>query len=286
MKAQLEKITSLPQSSFKVFKYENQSFDAPWHFHPEYELVFIEKSNGIRYVGDSVMEFEENDLVLLGSNLPHCWKNTEENKSTAKSIVVQWRSDFMGKGWNEGVEFTTIKKMLKRSSRGIHFKGETVEKIAVLLRAMLNQRPFEKTITLLKVLDILSESKENVLLSGDNFAAKLNHKTNERINVIHNFVSENYNRQITLSEMANLVAMNEESFCRFFKKTFNKSFFTFLNEYKIKLACKMLIESDKQVSEIAFRSGYESLPFFYRQFNKFIGCSPLVYQQKYKRAFS
>ena len=107
-----------------------------------------------------------------------------------------------------------------------------------------------------------------------------------KIDLIQNYVGDNYHRQLTLAEVANIVGMSEETFCRFFKRSFNKSFFTFLNEYKVKLACKELIESNKQVSEIAFLCGYESLPFFYRQFKKFIGCSPLVYQKKYLKVFS
>ena len=77
MKALLEKISNPAQSSFTIFYYSEKEFDAPWHFHPEYELTYIKSSSGMRYVGDSVLEFEAGDLVLLGPNLPHCWKNTD-----------------------------------------------------------------------------------------------------------------------------------------------------------------------------------------------------------------
>ncbi|WP_298474197.1 AraC family transcriptional regulator [uncultured Maribacter sp.] len=285
MKAQLEKIVSSPRSSFKVFLYSNTEFDAPWHFHPEFELTYITKSSGMRYVGDSVLEFEEGDLILLGANLPHCWKNTTEHKTTSESIVLQWKEDVIGEGWLSRTEFMDIKKLLILASRGVKFGKAVTKKIDPLLRGMISHSPFENIISLLQILNLLAHSKNKTVLSGDNFSPRLNDKVNVRINVIHDFVNKNYHRQITLTEIAGLVSMSEESFCRFFKKTFNKSFFTFLNEYKIKLACKLLIDSNKQVAEIAFLSGYESLPFFYRQFNKFIKCTPLVYQQKYARAF-
>ncbi len=286
MKAQLEKISSSPRSSFKVFTYSDSMFNAPWHFHPEYELTYIEQSSGMRYVGDSVLEFEKGDLVLLGSNLPHCWKNTTVSEMTSKSIVVQWKEDVIGEGWLTKTEFSDINKLLILASRGVKFNNRVTKKIVPLLRKMEKQTPFENIISLLQILNTLAHSKNKITLSGNNFAPKLNVKVNERINVIHNFIMENYQRQITLKEISCVVSMSEESFCRFFKKTFNKSFFTFLNEYKIKLACQLLIDSNKQVAEIAFLSGYESLPFFYRQFNKFIKCTPLVYQQKYARAFA
>lgn len=285
MKAQLEKIYSPAQGSFKVFMYEGEKFDAPWHFHPEYELTYIVSSDGMRYVGDNVMEFEAGDLVLLGANLPHCWKNTENSQGPAKSIVVQWKEDVLGDGWLDALEFNQIRRLLTLSSRGLKFNLNTNKEIVPILKEMCVQPPFEKMISLLRVLNVLAKNNTYEYLSGDNFSVKLDSEINNRINKIHDFVSENYKNRITLFEISSLVNMSEETFCRFFKRTFNKTFFTFLNEYKIKLACKFLIESDYQVTEIAFKCGYESLPFFYRQFNKFIGCSPLVYQQKYTSAF-
>ena len=96
MKAQFEKIVTSVDSSFHAFLYENENFDAPWHFHPEYELTYIVKGKGMRYVGNSVQKFEEGDFVLLGSNLPHCWKNQHQYKGTVKSLVFQDRNTWCG----------------------------------------------------------------------------------------------------------------------------------------------------------------------------------------------
>jgi len=63
-----------------------------------------------------------------------------------------------------------------------------------------------------------------------------------------------------------------------------KSFFTFLNEYRISRACKLLIETDKQINEICYISGFESIPFFYRQFKKFKNCQPNAYRVNYQKA--
>ncbi len=286
MKAQLEKIMSPPQGSFKCFTYEGELFDAPWHFHPEFELTLILKSSGMRYVGDSVMEFEAGDLVLLGTNLPHCWKNTEHQKEPARSIVVQWEENVLGDGWLEKDEFIAIRKLLKTATLGIKFGKNTSNVIAPLLQNMTKCSPFKKIISLLEILHLLAQENDYEVLSRGTFSLKLNQGSYQQIDLIQNYVSDNYQHQITLKDISNLVLMSEETFCRFFKRTYGKSFFTFLNEYKIKLACKQLIETNKQVSEIAFLCGYESLPFFYRQFKKFMNCTPLVYQKKYAQAFS
>jgi hypothetical protein len=61
MKPVFESILPLPSSSLKAFFQEKDEFDAPWHFHPQFELTFILRSSGLRYVGNSIENFEDND---------------------------------------------------------------------------------------------------------------------------------------------------------------------------------------------------------------------------------
>ena len=281
MKAQFEKITTLRENSFKALSYEDRQFDAPWHYHPELELTYIASSNGLRYVGDSMQKFEERDLVLLGPDLPHCWKNTEPAGCIAKSIVIQWKEDFLGKDWLQKPEFSAIQNLLSLAQHGVKFGSEATSTVETMLFGILDKTPFQRLIFLLEILDRLAGSNDYTLLSGTGFVPNLKFDTSERINKVYNFVGQNYREKITLEEVASLVAMSEEAFCRFFKKTLNKTFFTFLNEYRINLACKFLIETDLQVTQVAFECGYESLPYFYRQFQKFAGCSPGSYKKEY-----
>ncbi|MDN5211801.1 AraC family transcriptional regulator [Fulvivirgaceae bacterium BMA12] len=281
MKAQFEKITTSRENSFKAFLYRDREFDAPWHYHPELELTYIVSSKGMRYVGDSIQKFEPGDLVLLGADLPHCWKNTGGSAGDASSIVIQWKENFLGEGWLQNPEFAAVNNLLTLASRGIKFGVKLTTEVEEMLFAILKESGFKRLIFLLEILNHLAVSSDYTLLSGDNFIANLNLEANDRINKVYNFVRENYGRKITLQEVASLVAMSEEAFCRFFKKTLNKSFFTFLNEYKVNLACKLLVETNYQVTRIAYECGYESLPYFYRQFQKFVHCSPASYKKEY-----
>lgn len=281
MKAQFEKISSSTNSSFNAFIYEDENFDAPWHFHPEYELTYIVKGEGIRYVGNNVEKFEHGDFVLIGSNLPHCWKNTIQNKEKVKSIVIQWNDTILGDNWIDKNEFQHIKTLLKKASKGVKFNLKNSKKIELELTKILTKSPFEKLINFIQLLDNLSAFKEIETLTSEGFTPTLNIKSNHRIEKVYDYVQENYDKKIKLQDVSNLVSMGDEAFCRFFKKSLNKSFFTFVNEYRINLACKYLIETNKQVSQIAYDCGYESLPFFYRQFQKFMGCSPLVFKKMY-----
>lgn len=281
MKAKFEKIPQSQESSFYAFLYENTHFDAPMHFHPEYELTYILEGKGIRYVGNSIQNFEEGDFVLLGKNVPHCWKDSDDNNKSVKSIVIQFDETFLGNGWQDKSEFRKIKKLLKNSLKGIKFKKRTSKLFAKKLPELLQKLSLEKLIYFLQLLENLSKIKKKEFLISEGFTPLLNTKTNNRIDLVYNYVHNNYHQKIALSDVASLVGLSEEAFCRFFKKSLNKSFFTFINEYRINIVCKQLIDSKKTVTEIAFDCGYESLPFFYRQFKKFKKRTPLNFRKEY-----
>jgi len=283
MKAQFEKIDVKPDA-LHAFIYEHDNFDAPWHFHPEYELTYIIKGKGIRYVGNSIQKFEEGDLVLLGSNLPHCWKNTVQKNTAVKSIVFQWNASLMGNNWLDNDAFYNIRSLLKQASKGIVFPSSYAEGLKAKLLDIIDKPPLDQLLSFLYVLEGLNTVEQVEFLISSGFSPNLNLKANHRIDAVYDYVERNYKTKIKLDDVSNLVAMGNEAFCRFFKKSLNKSFFTFINEYRINLASKMLIETNKQVSEIAYDCGYESLPFFYRQFQKFMNCSPLVFKKRYLKA--
>jgi len=283
MKALYERILPQESSSFNAFGYELEEFDNPWHYHPEYELTYILSSRGVRYTGNSFENFEENDFVLLGPNLPHCWKNTGIQTGNSSAIVIQWDENLLGSNWMKHHEFRAIHQLLQLSDRGIRFDKKLALKFKERLHHLLGMSSFDKLLFFLQLLQELSHSKEFKILCDRSFEDQLNHEDHDRVNRIHQFVRKNYKQKITLKNMADEIHMTEESFSRFFSKLMNKPFFSFLNEYRINAACKLLIESDISVTQVSHECGFESLPFFYRQFKRYKGSSPKQFRAAYQR---
>lgn len=278
MKAYYEKIIPEESSSFKAYTYEKREFDAPWHYHPEFELTYILSSQGVRYTGNHFENFEQDDFVLLGPNVPHCWKNTGMQSRKAGAIVFHWDSTLLGTGWTEKREFRAIGRMLQSSERGLRFDREVAIGMKTKLQRLLTMPSFNKLISFLEILDELSSTDKWQPLCEPSFHEQLNLDDHERINSIYHFVRTKYGEKITLNDISNEVHMGRESFSRFFSKIMNKPFFSFLNEYRINVACKLLIESDQPVKEVCYSCGFESLPFFHRQFKKYKGNSPHQYR--------
>ncbi|AXT51299.1 AraC family transcriptional regulator [Aquimarina sp. BL5] len=282
MKAQLKQVTTSPNNSFKVKRFEEKEFKAEWHFHPQYELTYIIQSTGIRYVGDSMQSFERGDLVLVGKNVPHSWKTIDAKNEQVKCVVIQWDEDLF-KYWIDKPEFISIKNMLLKSSYGISFDLETALSLEKSFSSIFNQNPFDRFLNLLNILNILATKASMKLLAGPSFGKDLSLKESHRVNVINNYIKDNYQNEPSLTELSNMLSLSKEAFCRFFKKTFDKTYSNYVNEYKITIASKMLIETDLSVSEVGYESGFNNLSFFHRKFNKYKQMSPNTYRQIYQR---
>lgn len=273
-------------SESKLFKVEFQEtskeFYYPWHYHPELELAYILSGKGVRYVGNSIENFSGNDLVLLGSNLPHAW-NTTEQEEPVTAIVIYLKEEFFDQTWMQSIEFESIRKLLTNMSKGIKVDDDVAVGLKRSFFDLLKASPFEKLMILLQILQDLSNNSFSRYLCEQGFECDLNYTDKGRINTVYDYIQNNYLKQITLADISSKVNMSEEYFSRFFSKTMKKPFFEFLNEFKINKACKLLLETDKQVSEVCYLAGFESIPFFYRQFKKFKNCQPKNYRQNYQQ---
>lgn len=276
MKPVLEKI-SLDEQSILAFRHEESDFGVPWHFHPQHELTLIERSVGTKFVGDYVGPYEPGELVLIRSNLPHCWKNFSNPNVSSVSTVVQW----VRGSYANVPELSGVSKMIERAAHGIVYNRSEVSPFLPTILKMPDLSKEALYVQLLDVLLALSKCKGQ-LLSEVGFRDENSGIYSTRISRVHDYVNAHFGQKIYLRDVADLVNMSEQSFSRFFSKVMGRPFFTFLNEYRISVASRMLIDSDMSVAEVGFKCGYDSLPFFYKQFQKFKSTSPSQFRKKFK----
>ncbi|MEM9885376.1 MAG: AraC family transcriptional regulator [Bacteroidota bacterium] len=276
MKPILEPIHPAKQKTISAFVYAKPNFEMPWHFHPQHELTYIEESLGTKFIGDYVGSYEAGELVLLRSNLPHFWKNHVQEGQLSKSIVIQW---------NKGIfthvpELQAVFDMLKVAAKGLIFERDAIQVLIPSLKQLPNRKGAALYVEFLSLLLQLSNCPYRTL-SNASFSEDLPSKYSSRMSKIHHFTETSFTRKVYLKEVATLVNMSEPSFSRFFKKIMGRSYFSFLNEYRINRASRMLMDTDQTVAAIAYHCGYESLPFFHKQFAKYKSTSPLRYRKQH-----
>ena len=285
MKPQLLKISNPANTSFNLIKMDGPNFPTPWHYHPEIEIVFMLESTGKKYIGSSISDFHPGDLCMIGSFLPHYYKNDDEylrNDSglRAKSMVVHFNVDFIGNEFWETPESYNIKMLLERSKRGIQFSKETASLLKSKVEGMFELDGMGRLLKFLEILDEMAKSKDIEYLSTDAIQIR-NEVDSDRIKKVLEHVSENFRNQIRLDDVAQLANMSESAFSRYFKKRTRKTFSNFLTDIRIEYACKLLQNDKMSISQIAFDSGFYNLSNFNRQFKSLKKITPLAYRMNY-----
>ena len=275
MKAVLEDI-KLQQgtSSFYAYQFQVPFFEFKWHYHPEYELTYIVKGNGYRIVGNTYENYTEGDLVLLGPNLPHTWTGKAVESESFEAIVIQFSKEFITAflGFDESY---SIKKLLENSARGIAF--EATQELVQAIKTLIEKEGIDRILQLISALNQLAQSNYK-LITPNTFHTIASKKSELRINEVCLFIQNNFNSNITLNQVASQIYLTESNFCKFFKKATGKTFSDYLNEIRINEASRLLLQTDKTISQISFECGFETLSYFNRVFLKKKNQTPSVFR--------
>ncbi len=260
--------------------------DYPWHYHPEYEIIFVEKSYGIRLMGNHIGNFSDGDLMFISPDLPHVWRNDQDfykgNKDFFVDVyVIHFREDSLMPGFFDLPEFAQIKKLFIRGQQGILIKGKDHSKISTLIKQVYLAKGIERLILFFKTLEAFAVTQDYELLSCPGYINSVKTYDTERINKVMDFLVNHYSCNIQLEEVAGLINMNKSSFCRYFKLRTHKTYSLFLNEIRIAHACKMLTLKDMTISEICYEVGYNNISHFNRQFKQITGVTAKEYKKKY-----
>jgi AraC-like DNA-binding protein len=289
MKPALRQITGTPQSSFLVRRDLGDRMLNNWHYHPEIELLYIRKSKGTWIVGDHIGPFQDGDLLLIGANLPHCFRHEYEktkqvHQGATEAICVKFVPDIFGQQFLDMPEARQIKELLAKANAGLKLTGKTKKEIPVLMEKMVAASPGKKLVYLLAALEEIAENKDYQTLSSKGFLPSPVDTDRERIKQVFEYTFNHFSGKISIGSVAALLNMTRQSFCRYFKNKTQKTYVRFLMEVRIGYACRLLVEDEKNVAEISYDSGYNNISHFNHQFKLITGKKPLEYKKDYLKS--
>lgn len=263
--------------SFKLFtpRLRNYFF---WHYHPEFELAYVEAKTGIRHVGQHISSFMGSELILIGPNIPHL--NFDYGlKTEYKQIVLQLKENFMGDAFKEAPELEDIKLLFDKAYLGLSFGGITKDTVAGKLKGMKSLNHFEQLLCLLQIFQLLATSPEITELNEKDTSVKLFLNDKIRMGSVYKYIHANYNETPDVNEVAAGVHLSTPAFCRYFKKQTRMTFTEFVNQYRITQA-KTLLLKDISVSEACYEVGFESPSHFNKLFKKITGENPSAFKRR------
>ncbi|MBC3784226.1 helix-turn-helix domain-containing protein [Spirosoma utsteinense] len=280
MKIQFEEIHPDSDSSFHLLLTPQLSDVFLWHYHPEYEIVYIEGANGTRHVGEHISRYEGSDLVFIGPNIPHL--NFDYGvKTEHQKVVVQLKADFLGTAFWQAPECQAIAGLFERARSGVSFYGQTKQTVGQQLKQLAQLPPFERLLQLLFIFKTLAVSTESSSLQGKAVTNAYNLSEQLRLKRVNQFIAENYTRKIDIPEVAALANLTEAAFCRYFKRMTQLTFTQFVNQYRVNQAQNLLL-SNHTVTEASMACGFESLSYFNKIFRRITGENPIQFKKRHR----
>ena len=282
-KALIEVIKPGISNSFLIREFKPKIFDAPFHFHPEFELALVVSGNGSRFVGNHIEDYTSGDLVLVGSNVPHCWKTNTTNKVKVKShsIVIHFMEDCFGEDFFKKPELVYIAKLLRKSYAGIQFHSKVNESvIEKIKKIVLLTNPLKKMMLLLEILDSLSKTRNFRILNDGLSPISYSPGDMARLNKVYDYLAANFKGTIKLDDVASLIHMAPNAFCKYFKKVSRRTLIETVLLYRINYAVSQLVQTNLSVADICYESGFGNLSHFNTSFKNKMKLSPLQYRKK------
>ena len=280
-----ERVMPAPGTSFLVKHYAEPKVRAhkspKWHYHPELELVYVRGGHGRRHVGSHISHYRDGELILVGSNLPHLGF-TDRMTNNEKETVVQFAPTFPNYEFLDLPEMRRVRHLMDRARNGISFYGTTRTVQGSRLERLIDLPPLPRLLLLVDILNELANSQEHEDLNAEGFRLEIETHGYDRFNRIQEYLGEHFVHDISLDEIAGVAAMTVPAFCRYFKKTTGKTFVTYLNDFRIVYACKLLADDHSTVQNVAFDSGFNTVSQFNRAFKKHTGRTPTDYRSQFK----
>ena len=282
-----EQLQISESNPIKARYYDYDRFTYPWHFHSQYEIIYVKKSCGRCFVGDCIERFSEGDVVLFVPSLPHYMRSDDayhgdNPRLRVQGTIIQFEENFMQYSFDHYPQFHQIRVLLKEARRGVVFHTADAGPVRDMVSAFPELKGFGQITGLLDLLQALAVSVPRRMLASQALATMRSFPQREtsvsiKSSPLSTATTPVPSSSTRIAEMAN---MNSSAFCRFFKDAMEKTFLQYVADMRIGYACKLLTIGDMEVSQIAVECGFDSIPHFNRTFKQLTGLTPTQYRNQ------
>ena len=269
-----------PEKDALVYQEDHEIiFYGQLHQHEEIQISLIVAGSGSLIVGDSIRDYNKNDILVIGENVPHVFRSDLNTSSESVMYSLFFTKTSFGKDFFNLSDLSELDQFFNDSEYGIRIlsKKRGIIKNFKKLR-QLNR--IERIASLLKILNIIHQSK-NEPLSSFVYRKKYTEFDGKRMNEVFQFAMDHFQESISLDEISEKANMSKNAFCRYFKKRTNKTFFQFLIEIRIEHACKLLYKNQElSISVISELCGFQNIANFNRKFKELKKMTPSDYRSR------
>ncbi|HEV7306957.1 AraC family transcriptional regulator [Ensifer sp.] len=287
MKAILQKISRPTNaSSILLDRRLDDAIPFQWHHHPEFELTLTLNSRGQRFIGDHIGAYDDADLVLVGSNLPHTWHSSgkADEGEPHVALVLWFHPDWVERLEEGFVELAGVKAMFERSAPGLQFSSEIAAKVRPIFEGLRKLPAEERLPDVLSLLTMLAREREVLTLSSRVVTPSGRSVDRGRLDRVLDHIHLHYAENPSMDELADLAALSLSGLHRLFLRHLDMPVSEYLMRLRIGEACALLSGSRRSIAHIADAVGYRSLANFNRQFKAVKRMTPRQFRSHFLSA--
>ncbi len=253
-----------------------------YHYHPEFELTYVEAGSGSILIGRKLELFQPGHLALFGGNLPHNYITVPApDRGNSQALVVK----FSRQGFAclfQLREMTPVRELLEAASQGVVFRLEDSRGTTEKIHALHNAPELFKVPRLLMILAGLAVSNYRVL--ENSLPGGLDDFDSRRLKRGLEYIHAHFRKRIYLAGAAKAAGVSLEVFGRMLRRMVRKNFSGYLTDFRLAEVERMLADTSLGIAEIANRCGFSNLANFNRLFRKRHGTAPREFRRRLREA--
>ncbi|MDB5118553.1 MAG: Melibiose operon regulatory protein [Mucilaginibacter sp.] len=256
------------------------------HRHEEVQLTWIIEGEGTLIAGSNIHVFHAGEIYLLGPNIPHVFKSEplyfeQGSKKQVHTISIYFNPYGKLGSLFDLPEMKSIRTLLQQFQTGFKLPYASFSDVSGRILGIQHSEGIDQIMQFLQLLKSFGSLSRIEPLAINSYTATTDNE-GVRIGAIYNYIIQNFDKPISLEDVASLANMTPHAFCRYFKKHTKYTFVSFLNKIRINEACKMLVNhADNGISSVAYSCGFSSITNFNRVFKAITSKSPSSYVEKY-----
>lgn len=251
------------------------------HRHPQIEILAVKCGSGNWIIGGSMGEFREGDIFVLGAGLEHTFFPSPEAREEIKVHVLHFMPEVVTKVLSAFPEFRSIGAFLASAQAGLRIEGKTQAAAMPLIRRIAEHAPSSprRLGLFIALLAELASGEESKTLTRRLVTARMRDGIDEKLDRICKLIELHWVNPLSQASMATTVDMSPAAFSRWFKRRVGKPYSDYINETRIDMVCRALMESDKDIARIVQECGFSGGSHFNKLFKAHKGVSPSEYRK-------
>ena len=248
------------------------------HFHKEIELVLVQTKSIDCLVNGEKMHLTPNQLLLINSNIHHqiqpCEKQTKVTilNFNVFKYLEQAETDM-------SVLYAFLRKNHNKPYR-IYAEEEAGELLQLIqnISEETNRRKPSYQLYLRSYLTWIG-----AYLSREQFVTESNIESGKKLSKIVpaiRYINEHFTEKITLDQISRAVPIDKYYLCKAFRTGTNSTVLDYINFLRLSHAVEQLLRPSISIYEVAYNSGFSSVPYFNRLFKQYYNCTPMEYRKK------